>query len=85
MAHTPKDPAFKCPKCDGLVKARSSEQVTALSKKIYYQCNNIRCGHSFRASLNFDGTINPGMIDDSKLPAHRRLKQLNPEEIFNGT
>lgn len=83
--HTPKDPAFKCPKCGKTAKARSSEQVTQLAKKIYYQCTNIQCAHTWRASLNFDGTINPGMIDDSKLPPHRRLKQLSPEEIFNGT
>lgn len=82
MGNKPNDPGYDCPKCGGKAKIRSSEKQTRLSKKLYYQCLNIKCGHTWRASLSFDGTINPGLIDDTKLPAHRRLKVLNKEEAF---
>ncbi len=82
MATRSRSPKFPCPKCEGHAVARTSEIMSRTLKRIYYQCTNPKCGHTWRSRLEFEGTINPGMIDDSTLPPHRRLKRLDPKEIF---
>ena len=42
---------MKCPHCGNWAAARSTEDVTATSRKAWLQCSNMECGHTFTAAL----------------------------------
>lgn len=48
---------MKCPHCLAKAIIRSSESISELTKKNYYQCTNILCSHTFIAHLSITGTI----------------------------
>ena len=47
------------PGCGGKGAARSMENISPLTKRLYYRCSNPVCGHSWTATLEFTETISP--------------------------
>ena len=53
---------MKCPHCGNWAAARSTEDVTATSRKAWLQCSNMECGHTFTAALTVLETLSPSAI-----------------------
>lgn len=80
-----------CPhcRCDG--KRRTSRPITDQHREIHYQCSNVLCGHTWRASLSYDYGIVPSAIPDpavdlplrpvSRQDALEALRELDPDQI----
>lgn len=66
-----------CPHCRARGLVRSSKQVTGQHRDMYYQCCNIACGHTWRASLAYDYGIVPSAIPDPRvnLPLRQMTRQ----------
>lgn len=50
---------MECPHCDEPSTIRTSKTVTTTFRELYYQCPNVECGHTWKASLAFTYTISP--------------------------
>lgn len=50
---------IKCPHCEGKAKIRSSEEVIPMVRDLYLQCQDLGCGHTWKAQLSFAHTICP--------------------------
>jgi|KBSSwiStaDraftv2_1062776.scaffolds.fasta_scaffold703924_2 hypothetical protein len=61
----PRSGRLSCPHCQQPGQRRSSRAITSTHREIYYQCSNLRCGHTWKASETYDyglvpsGTPNP--------------------------
>jgi hypothetical protein len=80
---------MKCPHCQSKAIIRSSESVSELTRKNYYQCKNVLCGHTFIAHLSITGTICPSACPNPsiRIPLTNKgqlLKQLNIDKSVNG-
>jgi len=66
-----------CPHCAQRGLIRSSKQVTGQHRDMYYQCSNVACGHTWRASLAYDYGIVPSAIPDPRvtLPLRTMTRQ----------
>ncbi|WP_392565129.1 ogr/Delta-like zinc finger family protein [Utexia brackfieldae] len=58
---------MKCPHCKFKSSIRSSEELSSLTRKQYYQCSNIYCGHTFTAMQSVSETIVPSSCPDPKV------------------
>lgn len=69
---------MKCPHCQTKAVIRSSESLSELTRKNYYQCANVLCGHTFVAHLSITGTISPSACPNPKIniPLTPKGKQL---------
>lgn len=56
-----------CPHCGFRGRIRSSKQVTGQHRDMYYQCVNLFCSHSWRASLAYEYGIVPSGIPNPKV------------------
>lgn len=73
---------MKCPHCMTKAIIRSSEPLSDLTRKNYYQCTNVLCGHTFIAHLSITGTICQSACPNPKVnipltPKGRQLQQLS--------
>lgn len=50
---------LRCPHCGWLSTVRSSEVVSATVSRHYVICNNLECGHTWRATTEADLTLSP--------------------------
>lgn len=53
-----------CPHCQTIPHRRTSRQITGTYREIYYQCRNMACGHTWKASETYDYGIVPSGIAD---------------------
>lgn len=56
-----------CPHCNMRARVRSSKQITGQHRDMYYQCVNLFCGHTFKASLAYEFGIVPSNIPNPKV------------------
>lgn len=56
-----------CPHCKTTPHRRTSRQITETYREIYYQCRNMACGHTWKASETYDYGIVPSGISDPKI------------------
>lgn len=56
---TTQGPSFPCPRCGSQSRARTSTEETHLLRTLYYQCQNLHCGHTWVAHLSFVRTLSP--------------------------
>jgi DNA-directed RNA polymerase subunit RPC12/RpoP len=71
---------MRCPHCKNKAFIRSSEALSDLTRKQYYQCSNIYCGHTFTAMQSISETIVPSNCPDPKVnipfsPNTKRIAQ----------
>lgn len=58
---------MKCPHCQEKAIIRSSEYLSPLVRKMYYQCKNVTCSFSFVALETVMGTVVPSGCPDPKI------------------
>lgn len=56
-----------CPHCNSKSKIRTSRTISSISRELYYQCNNIDCGHTWSALLSAIRTIVPSQCPNPKV------------------
>ncbi|MBS1191009.1 MAG: transcriptional regulator [Rhodocyclaceae bacterium] len=56
-----------CPHCGAKAVIRTSIQLSKLIKTAYCQCQNVVCGHTFKAFLEVVETISPSAIPDPEV------------------
>jgi hypothetical protein len=59
ISTSPSLPNMICPHCGHKSRIRSSTQITPIYRDIYYLCQNIVCGFSWKASLTLVHGISP--------------------------
>ncbi|MFZ5705709.1 MAG: ogr/Delta-like zinc finger family protein [Pseudomonadota bacterium] len=86
---------IECPHCAEPSNVRTSKTITAMYREYYYQCPNIDCGHTWKASLSFIHTISPSAcprmdLDLPQAPKHPpandrkpRTKPVTPRDNAN--
>ncbi|WP_373295595.1 ogr/Delta-like zinc finger family protein [Asticcacaulis endophyticus] len=62
-------PVFSCAVCGERGLCRSSEEISVTLRRLYYRCENLECGHSWKAHLEFIETISPSALGTVKEPA----------------
>ena len=81
----------QCPHCKSPGIARTSEILSATVSRIYYQCVNVACGHTWVATLADEVTISPSALPDPtvNLPvsasAKERVTQIQATDPGNPT
>lgn len=59
--------SLRCPHCECVGRVRSSESVTPQHRKLYYQCGNVLCGHSWLATVSYEYGLSPSAIPNPKV------------------
>ncbi len=59
--------SLQCPHCDCRGRVRSSETITPQHRKLYYQCSNVLCGHSWLATVSYEYGLSPSAIPNPKV------------------
>ena len=52
-------PSVDCPHCRGSTKIRSSRTITPVYREIYYACQALDCGFTFKADLSVVCGLSP--------------------------
>jgi len=75
-----RDPAMRCPHCEGAASIRNSTALTPLVRRIRYRCENDECGHIFIAHLEAIRTVVPSARPnpDVALPVFGRAGLTTP-------
>lgn len=60
----PRSGFLPCPHCRTTPHRRTSRPITNTYREIYYQCRNMACGHTWKASETYDYGIVPSGIPD---------------------
>lgn len=58
---------LRCPHCKFAGRRRSSREITPTHRDIYYQCTNLFCGHTWKASETYDYGIVPSAIPNPRV------------------
>lgn len=58
---------IKCPHCGSKANIRSSRELSEISRELYYQCENVECGHTWRSLLSMIRTIVPSRTPNPKV------------------
>lgn len=74
-------PAMKCPHCRTLGRIRSSKELSPLLREIYYQCDDLDCGHTWVASLEAIRTLSPSAKPNPAITKELPSSQWIPERI----
>lgn len=53
-----------CPHCQHPVNARTSQRLSRLSVRTYYQCTNVYCGHTFVGLEEMVYSLSPSAVPD---------------------
>ncbi len=59
-----KAPVMLCAICGTHATTRTSEEITATTRKLYYRCPNVLCGRSWTALLTVENVINPSALGE---------------------
>ena len=82
--HLPeRDGELRCPHCKSRGSRRTSRRIALTLSEVYYQCSNLACGHTWKASLIYDYGLVPSAIPDPKvdLPVRPMARQSVMEAI----
>lgn len=56
--------SIRCPHCKSKAATRSSREITPIYREVYFGCNNVLCGHTYKAGISIVSTISPSAIPD---------------------
>lgn len=62
-----RDGELRCPHCKSRGNRRTSREVDVTMREVYYQCSNLACGHTWKASLVYEHGLSPSAIPDPKV------------------
>lgn len=68
-----------CPHCNSVAAARTSREITPLTREIYMQCLDVTCGHTWRSLLSAVATIVPSQRPNPDVFIPRSTRKLNEE------
>lgn len=77
-----------CPHCQSRSQVRTSNQLTATMREVYFLCTSLTCGHSWVAHLEAVRTIAPSGLPNpfinlpmmSRPEIERTFDKLNPSK-----
>lgn len=75
---------MRCAHCDSSATIRTSRQMTPTCRELYFQCQNIECGHTFSAVLEVTRTIVPSQTPNPAVyipQSTRSAQQPRPEAV----
>ena len=58
---------LRCPHCGKFGNIRTSVQMTECISNQYVQCENLECGHTWRATTTAELTLSPSSIPNSRV------------------
>lgn len=72
-----------CPHCSSKATIRTSRDVTRTTRELYLQCENFRCGHTWKSILTVQHTIVPSATPDPRvyLPSRLKTVQLDDRQL----
>lgn len=70
---------MQCPHCKSPAMIRTSRRVSVLVREIYYQCTNVVCGHTFKATIEIIKTLSPSTMPDPAIAAQLNPKRRTPQ------
>lgn len=73
---------LECPHCGSKARIRSSKQLSKLTRYAMCQCQNVACGHTFKALFEIVSTISPSAFPDPLVAAE--LKQSERGRLLYG-
>ena len=73
---------LKCPHCGSSARIRTSRSYSKLTRIAFCQCDNVACGHTFKAIFEIFSTISPSAFPDPLVAAE--LKQSKRAEELHG-
>lgn len=73
---------LRCPHCRSTAIRRTSREVTATFRELFYICRNPACGHTFKASLSYDYGLSPSAIPDPNVDLPMRPMDRLPGETI---
>lgn len=75
---------MNCPHCRTRAKVRTSMEVTATMREVYFGCTNLACGHTWVATLEAVRTLSRSAIErpDVLLPISPRSECERLPEIL---
>lgn len=63
-----------CPHCSHKSKIRTSREVTSTTREFYVQCENVQCGHTWKAVMSAVNTLVPSACPNPRVYLPSRLK-----------
>ena len=75
--------SIRCPHCDSRSIARTSRQLSATLREIFFQCLDVECGHTYVANLEVVRTISPSAKPKTaiRLPISPHARQRVMEQL----
>lgn len=58
---------IKCPHCSSSAVIRTSKEMSPISREVYFQCSNFKCGHTWKSILSAICTIVPSCIPNPEV------------------
>ena len=58
-------PRMRCPVCNSHCHARTSEELSPETRRLWYQCINVECSMSFTSLLSFERIVSPSAFGDT--------------------
>ena len=68
----PRTGRLHCPHCHQPGQRRSSRPVTDTHREIYYQCTNVVCEHTWKASETYDYGLVPSATPNPQVTLPQR-------------
>jgi len=75
---------INCSACGHKARIRSREEVTPIFVKLYCQCPDINCGHTFVMNLSYSHTLRPsaGAVDQLLFDRLNQLPASKQRQLF---
>lgn len=73
---------LRCPHCRSTALRRTSREVTATFRELFYICRNPACGHTFKATLAYEYGLSPSAIPDPSVNLPMRTMERLPGETI---
>lgn len=73
---------LKCPHCGSSARIRTSTAYSKLTRIAFCQCDNVACGHTFKAAFEIISTISPSAFPDPLVAAQlKRSKGAETRDV----
>lgn len=74
-----------CPFCGDKINIRSSKIESPLLKTLYGQCQNIACGWTGKAHMEWAATISPSAIENPSIQLPRSIHSIQKSAASSAT
>jgi hypothetical protein len=60
---------MRCPHCKSVAFIRTSKEVHPLMRELFFQCQSVACGHTFKVTQEIVATVSPSAMPDPEITA----------------